>query len=58
MGAGTGLQAVSDARQIGQAASLMYALVITSLPLILSGSYTAAAPNLDEALVLADEQAP
>jgi predicted ATPase len=48
------IHAVSDARQIGQAASLMYALVITSLPLILSGSYAAAAPNLDEALVLAD----
>jgi predicted ATPase len=29
-------------------------IVITSLPLILSGSYRAAAPNLDEAAVLAD----
>jgi predicted ATPase len=48
------IHAVSDARQIGQAASLMYALVITSLPLILSGSCATAAPNLDEALVLAD----
>ena len=46
--------AVSDAREIGQAASLMYALVITSLPLILSGSYAAAASNLEEAGALAD----
>jgi predicted ATPase len=47
-------RAVSGAREIGQAASLMYALVIASLPLILSGSYTTAAPNLEEAGALAD----
>jgi hypothetical protein len=47
-------RAVSDAREIGQVASLMYALVITSLPLILSGSYATAAPNLEEAAALAD----
>src|SRR5262249_15325293 len=47
-------RAVSDAREIGQAASLMYALVIASLPLILSGSYATAAPNLEEAAALAD----
>ncbi len=46
--------AVTDARQIGQAASLMYALVITSLPPILCGSYATAAPHLDEAAMLAD----
>ena len=46
--------AVDEAREIGQAASLMYALVISSLPLILHGSYTTAAPNLDEAFALAD----
>ena len=47
-------RAVSDAREIGQVASLMYALVITSLPPILSGSYASAAPNLEEAAALAD----
>jgi hypothetical protein len=46
--------AVNEAREIGQSASLMYALVISSLPLILHGSYATAASNLNEAFALAD----
>ena len=48
--------ALRDAREIGQAATLMYALTITSLTHICCGNYVAANAQLDEVAALADEK--
>jgi predicted ATPase len=48
--------ALNYAREISQAASLMYALFHTSLPHIWCGNYAIAKANLDELLILADEK--
>jgi hypothetical protein len=48
--------ALKDAREIGQAATLMYALQITSWILILCGKYVTANRQLDELVILADEK--
>jgi predicted ATPase len=49
-------RALKDAREIGQAATLMFALCLTSLPHILCGNYGAANAQSDEVAVLADEK--
>jgi class 3 adenylate cyclase/predicted ATPase len=49
--------ALKDAREIGQAATLMLALTITSFTPILCGNYATANALLDELVVLADEKA-
>jgi class 3 adenylate cyclase/predicted ATPase len=49
-------QARKDAREIGQAATLMHALSWTSLSLIHCGSYTEAIAQCDELLALTDEK--
>ena len=49
-------RALKDAREIGQAATLMYALVIASLTHILCGNYAAANALADELVALADEK--
>jgi hypothetical protein len=49
-------KAVSLAREIGQAATLMSALTNTSLTLISSASYEIVKAQLDEVLALADEE--
>ena len=46
----------SDAREIGQAATLMYALVHASLTHIYCGNYAAANALVDELVALADEK--
>jgi predicted ATPase len=48
--------AIMDAREIGQAATLMYALTVTATPLILCGHYDAAKAQSDEAIRLAEEK--
>jgi class 3 adenylate cyclase/predicted ATPase len=48
--------ALKDARGIGQAASLIYALVLTSLTHIHCGNYAVANAQLDEVVALADEK--
>ena len=48
-------RAVRDAREIGQAASLMAALTLTSLSHIHCGSYAIANAQLDEVITLANE---
>ena len=48
--------ALKDAREIGQAATLMYALVFNSFALIRCGDYAAANAQLDELVTLADEK--
>ena len=48
--------AVSHAREIGQAGSLMQVLVIAVSPFILCGNYVAAKAQLDEVVALADEK--
>ena len=48
--------ALKDAREIGQAATLMYALVYASLTHILCGNYAAANAQADELVALADEK--
>jgi class 3 adenylate cyclase/predicted ATPase len=48
--------AIKNAREIGQAGSLMLALVITVSPFILCGDYVAARAQLDEVAALADEK--
>jgi tetratricopeptide (TPR) repeat protein len=48
--------ALKDAREIGQAATLMYALTFTSLTLIRCGDYAGANAQLDELVTLADEK--
>jgi tetratricopeptide (TPR) repeat protein len=50
-------QALKDAREIGQAATLMYALIHTTMFVhIPCGSYTSAKPALEEVVALADEK--
>jgi predicted ATPase len=49
-------QALAEAREIGQAATLMAALALTSLTHIHCGNYTTAEAQLDEVLTLADEK--
>jgi predicted ATPase len=49
-------QAVSDARQLGQAATLMYALWHSSVAQIECGNYEAAIAQLEEAIALAEEK--
>ncbi len=48
--------ALKDAREIGQAAALMYALFFTSFSLIFCGNYPVANTLLDELVALADEK--
>ena len=48
--------ALRDAREIGQAATLMFALLHASLTHILCGHYAAANAEADEAVALADEK--
>ena len=48
--------ALKDAREIGQAATLMYALALTSLTHIHCGNYAAANAQVDELVALADEK--
>ena len=48
--------AIEDAREIGQAASLMNALAIASMPHIFCGNYVRATALLDELFDLADEK--
>ncbi len=49
-------QAINDAREFGQAATLMYALGHAPLSLLLSGNYVAAARAVEEVVALADEK--
>jgi predicted ATPase len=49
-------RAVNDAREIGQASTLMAALAVPSITHILSGNYATAIALLDEAVALADEK--
>jgi predicted ATPase len=49
-------RALSDARNIGQAATLMYALFHASLPHILCGNHAAANAEADELIVLGNEK--
>ena len=49
-------QAVSDARDIGQAGSLMYALLLASFTLTYCGNYATATALVDEVTALADEK--
>jgi class 3 adenylate cyclase/predicted ATPase len=48
--------ALKDARKIGHAATLMYALCLTGLTYILCGDYAAANARSDEAIPLAEEK--
>ena len=48
--------AIKNAREIGQAATLMFALQITLVTLIQCGNYTTAAALVDETVALADEK--
>lgn len=48
--------ALSDAREIGQTASLMFALSVTSITQIHCGKYAAANAELEEVLAFADEK--
>ena len=50
-------QALKEAREIGQAATLMYALCVTGLTHIFFGNYAAAIAQSDEVVPLADEKA-
>jgi predicted ATPase/class 3 adenylate cyclase len=49
-------RALADAREIGEAATLLYALFHASLPHILSGNYVTAKTITDELVALADEK--
>jgi class 3 adenylate cyclase/predicted ATPase len=49
-------RALEDAREIGQAATLINALAFTPLPLIYCGNYAAGSERADEAVALADEK--
>jgi predicted ATPase len=49
-------RALDDAREIGQAATLMFLLAMAPLPYIHCGKYTTANALLDETLALADEK--
>jgi class 3 adenylate cyclase/predicted ATPase len=48
--------AMSDAREVGQAATLMYALVRTNLNHIFCGNYATAKAQSDEVVALSDEK--
>jgi class 3 adenylate cyclase/predicted ATPase len=48
--------AISYAREIGQAATLMYALAHRPLTLLLSGNYVAASMDIEEVIALSDEK--
>ena len=48
--------ALKDAREIGHAATLMYALCLTSLTHIFCGNYATANAQSDELVALADEK--
>src|SRR5271163_4333683 len=48
--------ALKDAREVGQAVSLMYALLHTSPTYIHCGNYQTASVHLDELVALADEK--
>ena len=50
-------RALADAREIGQAATLMYALSHAAIPYILCGDRAAAAAHAQEVLALAEEKA-
>jgi class 3 adenylate cyclase/predicted ATPase len=49
--------ALTDAREIGQAATLMFALSLASFAHILCGNYDTATAQIDEVVSLADEKA-
>ena len=49
-------EALRDARRIGHAASLIYALSLTSFSHLLCGNYATASAQLDEAVALAEEK--
>ena len=49
--------AVQNAREIGQAATLMFALSLASVAHILCGNYATAIAQIDEVVALADEKA-
>jgi predicted ATPase len=49
-------QAVRDARDIGQVATLMFALSVTVPPYIFCGKYAVASSHMDELVALADEK--
>jgi predicted ATPase len=49
-------QAISDARDTGQAATLMFALGHAPLSLLWSGNYVAAATAIEEVIALSDEK--
>jgi hypothetical protein len=48
--------ALKNAREMGQAATLMYALTQTAIPYSLRGSRAAAAPQAQELVALAEEK--
>jgi predicted ATPase len=48
-------QVVKDAREIGQAASLIYALAATSVPHLLVGNYASVNAQTNEAVAMAEE---
>jgi predicted ATPase len=50
-------RAINDTREIGQAATLMYALGHAPLTLLLIRNYEAAVANIEEVIALADEKA-
>ena len=49
-------QALKDAREIGHAPSLMYALAVTSITHLLLGNYAAANAQTDELVAMAEEK--
>ena len=49
-------QVVKDAREVGHAPSLMYALAVTSITHLLLGNYAAAYAQTDEAVAVAEEK--
>jgi predicted ATPase len=49
-------RAVADARELGQAATLMYALTLTYITHLMTGSSATAAKHLDEVAALAEEK--
>jgi predicted ATPase len=49
-------EALKNAREIGQAATLMFALQVTLITLLLCGNYAMANANVDELVALADDK--
>ena len=49
-------QALKDARELGQAATLMFILAITTVTYIFSGHYETAIKSSDELIAMADEK--